>query len=129
MPKDAEVKKGEILNALVKNSDGEDFMLPFHVVRASYNSDDLIIGGEFEEAEEHYSELVHLVYGDSQRWLDFWNRGTKPPSLLRVLIDFLRLGLKGAKQTTKGMAHYFLIKLLKPFKLLRYGSRRRSHEI
>ncbi len=129
LPKDAEVKKGEILNALVKNSDGEDFMLPFHVVRASYNSDDLIIGGEFEEAEEHYSELVHLVYGDSQRWLDFWNRGTKPPSLLRVLIDFLRLGLKGAKQTTKGMAHYFLIKLLKPFKLLRYGSRRRSHEI
>jgi len=129
LPLNADVNKGDVLNAKVKNSLGEDFLLPFHVVRASRTGKDIIVGGEFEDAEAHYTELVHLVYGDSQRWLDFWNRGTRPPSLLRVFVDFLKLGVKGAKQTTKGMFFYFTAKITKFFKHIWHVTNRRQHEI
>ena len=129
LPLNADVSKGDVLNAKVKNSQGEDFLLPFHVVRASRTGKDIIVGGEFEDAEAHYTELVHLVYGDSQRWLDFWNRGTRPPSLLRVFVDFLKLGVKGAKQTTKGMFFYFTAKITKFFKHIWHVTNRRQHEI
>lgn len=129
LPAQAKVNKGDVLQAKVKNSQGEYFLLPFHVVRASPQGEEIIVGGEFEDPEAHYSELVHLVYGDSQRWLDFWNRGAKPPSLLRVFFDLLKLGMKGAKQTTKGMVIFFAHKTYLFFKHLWHLVQRRHHEI
>ncbi|GLQ29812.1 UDP-forming cellulose synthase catalytic subunit [Litoribrevibacter albus] len=129
LPAQSGITKGQTIMARVKNSQGEDFLLPFKVVRATPKGDEIIVGGEFKDPEAHYQELVHLVYGDSQRWMDFWNRDTKPPSLLKVFVDFLRLGMKGARQTTRGMFVYFRNKAYLFLKHLWITALRRQHEI
>ena len=61
-------------------------------------------GMAFINMEEHYDELVSLVYGDSQRWVDFWNRQTAQPSLFDIAQLFLKMGLYGVSHSVTGMA-------------------------
>lgn len=66
--------------------------------------DGIYCGLAFTEMEEHYEELVSLVYGDSQRWQDFWNRDVTQPSLFDIAQLFLKMGMYGVSHSVTGMA-------------------------
>ncbi len=56
-----------------------------------------LVGVEFLNQEEEFEQLVSLVYGDSQRWQQFWQRPSKHPGPLGILSFFIRMGISGAK--------------------------------
>lgn len=62
-------------------------------------------GLEFEYLEATYPEMVNLVYGDSQRWADFWERPANKPSLMSICRLFLRMGAYGVRHSTTGVKH------------------------
>ena len=65
--------------------------------------DGIYCGLAFKDMEEHYDELVSLVYGDSQRWQDFWDREVVQPSLFDISELFLKMGMYGVSHSVTGM--------------------------
>ncbi|MCK9394964.1 MAG: UDP-forming cellulose synthase catalytic subunit [Methylobacter sp.] len=56
-----------------------------------------ICGCEFNELEERFADIVKMVYGDSQRWVDFWDHGAQSPNMLYMMYQFVLMAGKGAK--------------------------------
>ncbi len=56
-----------------------------------------ICGCEFTQLEERFADIVNMVYGDSQRWVDFWEHDTQRPGVPYMMYQFVLMAGKGAK--------------------------------
>lgn len=110
------IKVDDRLGISIKDSYGKNHQLFVLVKRVlikgkgASGEDEYIVGCEYENRDLNLGEIVALVYGDSKRWLDFWYRDTKTPSIFHVARDFVYLGGRGLKH---GLSE--LLRLFKPF--------------
>ena len=52
-------------------------------------------GSEFIKNTENYSKAISYVYGDSERWLELWNKKSASGGTFKMLLYFFFMGLKG----------------------------------
>lgn len=60
-------------------------------------------GCEFTELDEKFADIVKMVYGDSQRWVDFWNKDIQRPNMPYMMVQFIVMAGKGAKYGIIGL--------------------------
>ncbi|SFC72269.1 UDP-forming cellulose synthase catalytic subunit [Pseudoalteromonas denitrificans] len=91
-----------------KDKYGRHYHLQAIVKRIIKRDKHIYLGCEFVDVKSHFSELIHLIYGDSQKWQDFWFRPLKKPSVLRIMWMFLKCGKTGFVETFSGLKKLLL---------------------
>lgn len=89
----------ELLTVQLVNRQGEEFTLRARVVRRRTRGDTTECGLEFADYEQDLQSLVRLVYGDSQNWVDAWERTQPGPGIIAAAMQLLGLARKGLWQT------------------------------
>ncbi|MEK7722323.1 MAG: glycosyltransferase family 2 protein, partial [Elusimicrobiota bacterium] len=80
------------------NSYGKKFRIEARVKRQLKKGDKYVCGCEFLKSDGiRYAETVEFVFGDSQRWADFWEQKTKPADPVWVIAFLFRSGIKGVE--------------------------------
>ncbi len=97
------VKKDDIVILKTSDSLGDTYELPAKIMFLANRNGTAICGCEFTELEQRFSDTVQMVYGDSQRWTDFWNSSTQKPNSFYLLYQFARMSGKGAKYGAIGL--------------------------
>lgn len=93
-----------------RNSYGERYKMEARMQRIVKKGDIYICGCEFNLlTADQFSTAVHFAYGDSQRWVDFWERKTKTASTWWVLYFILRMMIKGVKASTIALLQFILL--------------------
>ncbi len=88
----------ETLILETRNSYGKKFRIEARVQRHARRGDEYVCGCEFLKSDKKVSsEAIELVYGDSQRWADFWGQKTKPAETAWVAGFLFRSVLRGAR--------------------------------
>ncbi len=81
-----------------RNSYGKKFRIEARVKRQLKKGDKYVCGCEFLKSDGiRYAETVEFVFGDSQRWADFWEQKTKPADPVWVIAFLFRSGIKGVE--------------------------------
>lgn len=57
-------------------------------------------GSELMLNREKYIEAINYVYGDSERWLELWDKKSNAKGVPKMLWYFFKTGLKGTVQST-----------------------------
>ncbi|OGW76201.1 MAG: hypothetical protein A3J72_09720 [Nitrospirae bacterium RIFCSPHIGHO2_02_FULL_40_19] len=93
-----------------RNSYGERYKMEARMQRIVKKDNIYTCGCEFNLlTAEQYSTAVHFAYGDSQRWVDFWERKTKTASILWVLYFILRMMIKGVEASVIALLQFILL--------------------
>lgn len=92
-------------NVILKTTDsrGDIHELSAKIMFLANRKGVAICGCEFTELEQRFTDIVKMVYGDSQRWVDFWDHGTQRPSTPYMMYQFVFMAGKGAKYGTIGL--------------------------
>lgn len=77
----------------VSDSYGKAYSFESDIRRMGHIGDKLVCGSEFVPARVSYADVVAYVYGDSQRWMDVWNRKSQAHGTGRMLWYFIKMGL------------------------------------
>lgn len=96
------------LTIYVTDSYGQQYQLPATIKRVQNRQQGQVLGCVFDDVKQHYAELIAVVYGDSRRWLDFWQRPSQHPSTSQILWYFIKMGYVGAKQSRTGLKALFI---------------------
>lgn len=88
----------------IEDSYGQQHCLPACIMRLSQAGDHYAFGLEFSCQQQNLRQRVALVYGDSQRWADFWKRPSKHPGLFYIMYFLVRMGISGTRQSLIGKA-------------------------
>jgi cellulose synthase (UDP-forming) len=95
-----EVKPHERVTLLVHDSYGKAYSFESRIKRAFMKDGKLFCGSEFIENLVSYPSIVSFVFGDSQRWIDNWEQKSRSGSSARMLLYFLKMGVKGVVDCT-----------------------------
>jgi cellulose synthase (UDP-forming) len=93
---DFEVKDRERVIVEAASADGLVCYFEAEVVRNSHPGERTICGARFLVPAQSLPDVVHYVYGDSDRWSDVWEARSRGVSLPRVMTQLIRMGLRGA---------------------------------
>ncbi|MBI4345877.1 MAG: UDP-forming cellulose synthase catalytic subunit [Elusimicrobia bacterium] len=112
-----------------RNSFGRKFELEGRVSRHAQRGSRLFCGVELLFADkEKFAQTVEFVYGDSQRWADFWQRKTRPASLRWIFRFVVRSASAGIRVYLMAVRQFVfapaLERLRAAFERLRARSRR-----
>ena len=72
-----EIKENDDVELTVSDSYGEKYMFQSRIRRVIRRKTSVICGTEFSRGEEDFAKAVKFTFGDSQRWVDFWNESGK----------------------------------------------------
>jgi cellulose synthase (UDP-forming) len=99
------LEEGERVLIRAGGSNGKPFSLQASVVRNSLRRGKREWGCEFAIPDvAAFSEIVSFVYGDSSRWVKFWEqRKYQQVRISRGLFHLIRIGWKGALRNFKGV--------------------------
>ncbi len=86
-----------------RDSTGDEYQFQTIVHRLINKGDRITCGCEFELDSVTYFKLVRFVYGDSQRWVDLWDKKSKTAGAFHILFYFLRMGIKGGRESFRGL--------------------------
>jgi len=102
---DVPLEEGERVLIRAAGSNGKPFSLQASVVRNSLRRGKREWGCEFAIPDlSVFSEIVGFVYGDSARWVKFWeHRKTQQIRISRGFAHLIRIGWKGALRNFKGV--------------------------
>ena len=70
-------------------------------------------GCNFVSNKDIVAQLIKFVYGDSQRWKDFWEKKSKQANPLIILFFMVRMGAKGSKDCIMVMFRLIFVALKK----------------
>ncbi len=99
-----DLKKGDKINITTKDSYGYEYYLKIEVVRTSNIGKKVYLGCRFLlDTKEDFENLVKFVYGDSKRWILFWQRKSKHMSSIRSFIYLVSKGLRGSIYNLKNI--------------------------
>lgn len=87
----------ELVVLETRNSFGKKFRLETRVRRHHLHHGLYVCGCEFLTMEKNLAEAVDFVYGDSQRWADFWAQKTKPANPAWIAAFVCRSVARGFK--------------------------------
>jgi len=102
LPLEREWGKDQEIKVHFKDKFGRHYHLHAIVKRIIKKNHQVYLGCEFVNVKSHFKELIHLIYGDSQKWQDFWLRPLKKPSILQIMWMFLKCGKTGFVETFFG---------------------------
>lgn len=91
-----------------RDSYGERYKMEARMQRITKKDDIYTCGCEFMLAVNHFSTAVHFAYGDSQRWVDFWERKTKSANPLWILYFIMQMMVKGLKASIVALFEFIL---------------------
>ncbi|QWR76392.1 UDP-forming cellulose synthase catalytic subunit [Candidatus Magnetomonas plexicatena] len=102
------------------DSYGNQYSVRSKIQRIFNRSDHILCGCEFIVSnEEAFKNVVGLVYGDSQRWVDFWNKRKKSPNALSIILILLKLGVSGTKKSIVVVSQMLFQSMKKNLKYLK----------
>ncbi len=86
-------------NVILKTTDsrGDTHELSAKIMFLANRNGTAICGCEFTELEQRFADIVNMVYGDSQRWVDFWSHDAQRPGVPYMMYQFVLMAGKGAK--------------------------------
>ncbi|MCX5916333.1 MAG: hypothetical protein NTX30_06585, partial [Deltaproteobacteria bacterium] len=101
----APVEENEKVVIRAPGFNGRPFSLQASLVRNSLRKGRREWGCEFTIADvSAFQEIVGFVYGDSRRWVQFWEqRKSQQVRISRGFLHLLRIGWKGAIRNFKGV--------------------------
>ena len=112
VPRDMAVVQGEEVRLEARDSRGETYGLSANLVRVERRGDDIQGGFEFIVPDREASlRIVRFVYGDSQRWVDFWEKKGERRGMVRELLYVIMKGLVGCRRNLAGAGYQALVTL------------------
>lgn len=88
---------------------GERYEMEARMQRIIREGDQYTCGCEFMISDaEQSARAVNFAYGDSQRWVDFWERKTKSANPLWTLLFIIQMMVKGLKASTIALFEFIL---------------------
>ena len=102
-PENDLLKPGDELILKTFDSKNDMHELPMKLTFLNKKNGTIFCGCEFTEQEQRFADTVRLVYGDSQRWVDFWNQDTQRPGIFYLFTHFARMSGKGAQYGVLGL--------------------------
>ena len=104
----------------IRDSHGEKFTIEARIMRQIQKNGLMVCGCEFLMLdEEQFATAVRFVYGDSQRWVDFWERRKKrAPNWWWLLLFVFRAMFKGMKGVMKAAFLFLYLPLANRFRLI-----------
>jgi cellulose synthase (UDP-forming) len=104
-PEAVPLEEGERVLIRAGGSNGKPFSLQASVVRNSLRRGKREWGCEFAIPDlSAFSEIVGFVYGDSSRWVKFWEeRRSRQIRISRGFLHLIRIGWRGAFRNFKGV--------------------------
>lgn len=107
MPSPCPLASGEDVWLELTDSYGEHYKFHSRLHRIISRGESFFCGSEFIKGKESYSKIVRFVYGDSKRWMELWERKSKPVSAFHTIFYFIKMGIKGFRESFKGMFALF----------------------
>jgi cellulose synthase (UDP-forming) len=107
------IKQQERVVLAVKDSYGKEYRFEVRIQRAMQRGDKYFCGSEFITDLASYQDIVGFVFGDSQRWEENWAMKSRSKTSTRMLWYFLKMGVKGVKDSTFSLLKQVLIALWK----------------
>lgn len=92
-----------------RDSYGEKYQFNARMFRHIKKGKASFCGCDFVTNDETYAKIVRFVYGDSQRWMDFWDKKSVRTSFGRVALYLIQMGFKGSKESFVGLYHLFVV--------------------
>ncbi len=89
-----EPKPNEEVHLKVSNSDGKQFEFDATVPRAFKRGAKYFLGSLLPLNYETYAKTVGFVYGDSERWVEYWKKTEAPGNAGKLILLFMVLGVK-----------------------------------
>ena len=97
-------KKGDKLLLFAKDRFGDRYEFEVEVARGLKKGKKVYLGCDFiVKKEKQFEKLVKFVYGDSQRWVEFWQRKSKPVSAIKGFVYLIKKGLEGSLDNFRGI--------------------------
>lgn len=84
----------------VTDSYGNTYRFESEIKRIMGKQGRYFCGTEFVVSQVSYREVVAYVFGDSQRWVDVWNRKSAAKGTYRMLWHFLKMGVEAVRTGT-----------------------------
>lgn len=95
-----EPKPNEEVRLTVSNSDGTAFEFEATVPRAFKRGSNYFLGSLLPLNYETFAKTVGFVYGDSERWVEYWKKTEVSGNAARLILLFLMLGIKAVFEVT-----------------------------
>ncbi len=93
----------------VMDSYGEKYNFQCRVLRQFPAGRAFYCGCEFLDQKKHFGSIVRFAYGDSKRWMDIWDRKSRPISTRLLLTYLARMSRIGIREGIKGLGGYLLL--------------------
>lgn len=101
--------------------DGRAFQFEARVMRLFEREGGYVCGSEFVLDKNSYVNAVSYVYGDSERWLELWDKKAAAGGTYKMLWHFFLMGLKGTTLSAVMFIAQMTVLRLKYFKARNSG--------
>lgn len=91
------LKEQEFAILEVKDSYGQEYKFECKILHAFKRREGYFCGSEFIVNRVSYPSVVSFVFGDSQRWVENWERKSETKGTFRMLLRFLTMGIKAIR--------------------------------
>ena len=88
----------------VSDSYGRCYRFESQIKRCVVANDTYFCGSEFVMDQVSYQEVVAYVFGDSQRWVDVWNRKSAAKGTYHMLWHFFKMGFHAVRTSALALA-------------------------
>ncbi len=96
--------KGQKFVILMKDNLGKGYKFEIEIVRSLKKRKGVYLGCQFIiKNKVEFENLVKFVYGDSQRWIEFWKRKSKSISAVRGFLYLIKKGIEGSLENLRGI--------------------------
>lgn len=106
-------KEQEFAVLEVKDSYGQEYKFECKILHAINRREGYFCGSEFIINRASYPSIVSFVFGDSQRWVENWERKSKTKGTFRMLLRFLTMGIKAIRVDSFLFLKHALVRLWK----------------
>lgn len=89
--------------AHLTDSYGKKYCIEAKVMRLFQRGENMVCGLLIYESKENYTDRLAIVYGDSQRLADAWQRPSIRPGFFKIMYFFIKLGIRGVKESSIGL--------------------------
>lgn len=89
-----EIKDNDDVELRVSDSYGEAYTFQSRIRRVIKRRKTVICGTEFSRGEEDFAKAVKFTFGDSQRWVDFWNESGKGVDTKELIWALMGQGIR-----------------------------------
>ena len=103
VPSPCPLAEGEDVWFELHDSYGEEYHFHTRIQRVIDKGASVFCGCEFLVEKHDYEQIVRFVYGDSMRWMNLWDRKSKPAGPFWTLLYFIKMGYRGSKESFKGL--------------------------